>query len=232
MLVCAMLVLLMTPGLAFFLRRFVAPQERGQHHGYVHGSVGGRGRAMGGGRLVVRLRWRRFAAVLRRFRPAWSCRACPEPPGRGGDGSEPWHIPGYCGRGISVGVRGDHVRHHHGCGGRPHEVRRGRAVRGYLGACGLRAACPHGLGRGRLAYRRDDRRAGFRRRRRGAYLLRPDGLGAVRAAGTAQGLWHDELSSAQCAVRRAGRDALMVRLVRVQCGFGIRCRRRGSSCVA
>ena len=93
------------------------------------------------------------------------------------------------------GVLHDHVRHHHGRGRRAHEVRGHRAVHRAVGAHRVRAARAHGLGRRGLAHRRHDRRARLRRRRRGAHQLGRDGPGAVPAARRAARVRPDELPS-------------------------------------
>ena len=196
MIVCAMLVFLMTPGLAFF--------------------YGGLSRR----KNVVNTMIMSFAVLgivgVTWVIAGWSF-------AYGGDGSLPFFggfdqlglaglvgemvgeaegalshdaYPRVGGCGVPGGVRHDHGGDHHRVAGGPHEVRRRRLVRGHLVACRLRAARPYGVGRRRISDRRHDRRARFRRRRCGAHQLGPHRIGAVSARGQAPRVRHDELPSA------------------------------------
>ena len=77
---------------------------------------------------------------------------------------------------------------------------------------------------------RHHRRARLRGRRRRAHLVRPHRSHPLPHRRQAARVRPGELSSAQRAVRRAGCHASVVRLVRLQRGLRVRCRRRGGAC--
>ena len=146
MLVCAMLVLLMSPA-GVLLRGFEPPQERREHDDHVVCGDRHRRRHMDGVRLVVRLRRRRLDSVLRGLRSDRPARTCGRHRERGARSAESRRVSHDGRRGVSVGVLHDHHGHHHGRGGRSREVRRGVRVRGRMDRRGVPAARPHGVGR-------------------------------------------------------------------------------------
>ena len=135
-------------------------------------------------------------------------------------------------RGLPADVRDHHGRADLGRHGRPAEVQRLAGVRRAVGDGGLLPGRALGLRvrRVRVRARRLDRqqaaRDRLRRWHRGPHQLRCGRPGAGDRAGQAQGLAHDAVPPAQRAVRDARRGIAVVRLVRVQRRFGDQRQRR------
>ena len=183
-------------------------------------------------RMVVRVRRRRVAVILRRIRPDGMLLCNQQHAGRGSQRSRRCHLPRHRRHRFPDGLRHDHVCHHHRRRSRPHEVRSRRRVYRTVGSYRLCAARAHGLGRRWQPHRRCHRRARLRRRRRGAHQLGRHRTGALPAARQAARVRRDELPRAQRAVRGLGRNAFVVRLVRLQRRLAVRSRRRGGPRIA
>ena len=193
MMICAMLVLIMTPGVAFF---YGGMSRRKNAVNTMFMSVATMG--------VVAVVW-----IL----VGWSF-------AYGGDGSIPFfggfdqlgclsavqdvlnnaashpdggNYPSIVDIVFQLGVLYDHHGHHRRLPCRTYEIRSVPGVHRYLVRNRLCSPGSHGLGRRRQPDRRHDWRTRLRRRRRCAHLLWPYGLDPVHPVRPAQGLRHDEL---------------------------------------